>query len=337
MLSRPICLAGLVIAIGVGATAGASAQGSPGNAAAAEALFQEGRTLLMAGKVDEACPKLEESLRLESATGTLMAVALCHEQQGKLASAWAAFADVEARSRLDGRGDRERTAREHGAALRPRLSTLTLELQKESDEISRVALSIDGVAIGPGAWNVAIPIDGGDHVVGATAAGKKPWNASISIGREHDHKRIVVPLPLAPIDLTIGRAGPSAPTNQGVVAGAPPTGGGWQRIVGLALLGAGGLGLGAAAVLALDANGDYDAAVAECTNGQCPPVALGRAQDARDQGDLATVVAITSGVIAIGGAALWWWDSRRTGRSASTGTGAQLAPGVRGFALTGRF
>jgi len=84
-------------ALGAGFPSVALADDQRQRAAAAEALFQEGRALLMAGKAEQACPKLEDSQRLDPATGTLMALALCHEQEGKLASAWAAFADVEGR------------------------------------------------------------------------------------------------------------------------------------------------------------------------------------------------------------------------------------------------
>ena len=87
----------------------------------AEALFQEGRTLLDQGKAAEACPKLAESHRLDPATGTLIALALCREAEGKLASAWAAFADAEGRARTEGSKDRETVARERAAALYPRL------------------------------------------------------------------------------------------------------------------------------------------------------------------------------------------------------------------------
>ena len=70
---------------------------------AAEALFQEGVALLEEGNANAACPKLAESHRLDAATGTLMALSLCNEAVGKLASAWAGFTEVEGRARREGR------------------------------------------------------------------------------------------------------------------------------------------------------------------------------------------------------------------------------------------
>jgi hypothetical protein len=104
----------------------AHAQG--GNTVAAEALFEDGRTLFEAGQYTEGCPKLAESYRLDPATGTLLALALCREGEGKLATAWAKFKDAEGRAKQEGREDRATIASERAAALRPRLSSLAVDV-----------------------------------------------------------------------------------------------------------------------------------------------------------------------------------------------------------------
>jgi serine/threonine-protein kinase len=313
----------------------------------------------MAGKPEQACPKLEESQRLDPATGTLMALALCQEQQGKLASAWAAFADVEGRSRLDGRADRERTAREHGAALRPRLSTLTLQIAAEaSGAATGLAISIDGVAIGRGAWSSAIPVDGGQHVVEAAAPGKKSWRATVTVEREGDHVRVDVPAlpPMrdATATPTVTPAAPAAPPvddatptptltatgdlGAGARDEAPAAGSGW-RTAGFSLMGVGALALAAGVYLGLDAKRSYDAARADCNGDGCVRGPYARAQDARTEGNWATLVSVAGGVAAAAGAALWLWAPRAPERTALSSLPRIERLGVHpgGVTLAGRF
>jgi hypothetical protein len=333
MFRRSMGVCALCAAIGLGATGAGAAEPNTGAAAAAEALFQEGRALLMAGKIDEACPKLAESQRLDPATGTLMALALCQEQQGKLASAWSAFADVEARSRLEGRADRERTAREHGGALRPRLSTLTVEVPPQIAGTPGLTIAIDGVPIGRGAWNTPIPVDGGDHFVETTAPGRPPWKTSLTVRSERDVSRVAVVVPPAPADpapaLVARPTEPAAPASQG--------GGGGRRTIGLVVLGAGMVTLGTSLFLGLDARSDYDAAVAGCMNGMCAPEPYGRVQDAQDQGDLATLLAIVGGAAAAAGAAFWLWPSESGGGARSSAASVQAFVTTRSFGLKFRF
>ncbi len=290
-------------------------------AAAAEALFQEGRALLMAGDTAQACPKLEESQRLDPASGTLLALALCQEQQGKLASAWAAFAEVEGRSRLDGRADRERTAHEHGAALKPRLSTLTLELAGSAAATPGLAITVDGVAIGRGAWSVAIPVDGGPHVLEATATGRTGWRTTASVAPEGDHVLVDIPaLAMAPGPAPRAPAPPPEPPRHAA------------KIAALALGGAGAVALVAGAILIVQAKHDYDAAEAQCTNHVCPSGPYESAQSARRRGDWATALAIGGGVLVAAGAVLWLWPARRR---EPAGLALGLRPG--GLMLVGRF
>ena len=61
---------------------------------AAEKLFQDGRTALAAGKLDEACDAFHGSENLEPRVGTLLNVADCEERRGRIATAWIEFNDA---------------------------------------------------------------------------------------------------------------------------------------------------------------------------------------------------------------------------------------------------
>jgi hypothetical protein len=84
----------------------ASADVSPADSAAARSLFDEARALLQAGKAAEACPKLEESQRLDPGMGTMFNLAECYERVGKTASAWTMFLQVASRARAASQADR---------------------------------------------------------------------------------------------------------------------------------------------------------------------------------------------------------------------------------------
>src|SRR5262245_32588034 len=69
------------------------------DSAGARALFAEGRALMDKDRYEEACPKFEESLRLDPGMGTQFNLAHCWEKLGRTASAWALFLDVAAAAR----------------------------------------------------------------------------------------------------------------------------------------------------------------------------------------------------------------------------------------------
>lgn len=76
------------------ATAVARADGS--DPATAEALFREGRSAAEAGNYAVACPKFEESHRLDPAPGTLLNLADCEEHRGQILRALQHFHQLHA-------------------------------------------------------------------------------------------------------------------------------------------------------------------------------------------------------------------------------------------------
>ena len=195
-------LAGLVMALLI-AGAAAQAQGialgaEPVDAAAplalAEALFQEGRQLLEQGDAQRACPKLAASLRLDRATGTLLALAMCHEVDGHLASAWAEYLEVVARAKNEGRHDREEAARQYAHALEARLSTLSIAVPAAVARIPGLTVRRDGAAIQAPAWSIAVAVDPGDHLVSASAPGWRGFTTTVVVGAVADHQTVTIPL-----------------------------------------------------------------------------------------------------------------------------------------------
>lgn len=90
---------------------------APAVAAAAQARFDEGRQLMAQGAFQQACVKLEQSLRLDPAVGTMLNLAVCEERAGHVPKACALFREVARQARADGRSDRALVAEEHGKQL----------------------------------------------------------------------------------------------------------------------------------------------------------------------------------------------------------------------------
>ncbi|WP_231864853.1 MULTISPECIES: tetratricopeptide repeat protein [Sorangium] len=165
---------------------------SPGVAfAQAEALLDEGKSLMKKGKVEEACPKLEESYRLSPRSATLLALAMCHEKQGKVATAWSEYIDLGAAARKEGNKRLEADAKARGAKLELSLPRLTLSVPRAA-AVEGLEVMLDGAPVDGALWGQARPIDPGQHKVSASAPGRKPWEKSVTIKRG-ERKTVAVP------------------------------------------------------------------------------------------------------------------------------------------------
>lgn len=146
----------------------------------AEAMYQEGRQLMEAGRYAEACPKFEESQKLEPGMGTLLNLATCNEKLGKSATAWSQFS--EAYSILTKETDEQRAAyaKERRDSLATALSRITIQVPASS-RTAGLVVTLDGVAVGSAAWGVAVPVDPGTHTIKAEAPGHKGWEGKFEI------------------------------------------------------------------------------------------------------------------------------------------------------------
>jgi hypothetical protein len=145
--------------------------------AAAKSLSQEARVLIQKSRYSEACPKLEESLRLEPGIATRLELADCNEHIGKIATAWAAFVDAADRSsKLANQSDREKSGRKRAQALAPRVPKLVIDVPNATEGLE---VRCDGVAIDAAAWGTAIPVDPGTHRVTVTVPGKTRWVTTV--------------------------------------------------------------------------------------------------------------------------------------------------------------
>jgi hypothetical protein len=308
--------------------------------AAAEALFQQGRALLEAGQTAEACPKLAESQRLDPATGTLIALAACHEQQNKLASAWAEFTEAAGRAERESRPDRRQLASERAQRLEPRLSTLTVQVTPALAGVRGLELMRSERALGRGAWNVPVPLDGGEYVIEARAPQMKPWRAVVKIADEGDRQVVVipelVPEPPAPTALPAPAAPPAPPSSRATEVPASP------KPQGLSQLQWVGIGGGAVGVVALGVGGYFTARMlgkkedANCDGNLCDDDdSVSSQKDARRFGNYATGFAIAGGsLLALGGTLFFVGRNSAAERPAVSLT---LAPGALGARVNGAF
>lgn len=337
-------LPGAVLALILSCSLPALGQPSGADKALAEALFRDGRELLSAGKFSDACPKFAESQRLDPRLGTLLNLAICHEKEGKTASAWGEFTDVAALAGRQGEADREAFAREHAQELSKKLSRLRVVVaaQAPSPEVK-----LDGKVLGSGAWGTAIPLDPGEHQIEAQAPGKRPWSQRIQIAAGPASTSVDVPLlpdaaaaPVAPAASAPAAAAPSAarpspsspPTSTGPDEARAP--GGWRRPAGWAGVGVGALGLGLGTYFGLVTLGKHSDSKGECDASGCSAKGHELQQDAIRASRWSTG-AFAVGLI--GGAAGLYLLLTPASSRASASLSPAVAPGFSGLRLQGGF
>jgi serine/threonine-protein kinase len=175
-------------------------------------LFEDALVLMEKGNAELACPKLEESQRLDPGVGTLLYLADCYETLGRTASAWATFLEATYTAKDAGQADREKIATENAERLKPTLSKLQLNVAGKDEPGLTVTDERRVVAVA--SFGSEVPVDPGDHEIMATQEHHAPWSTKVTVPKGPGVTVVDVPalelLVEAPVAAPLGHQ-PSAP------------------------------------------------------------------------------------------------------------------------------
>jgi hypothetical protein len=300
-----------------------TAQAQERDPAAAQALFDQARELTRQGKFAEACPKLQESNRLDPGIGTQFHLADCYEQSGRVASAWAQFLDVASQARATGQLDREKAAATRAQKLEARLPRLLVNVP-EGSKTPGLEIRRNGQLVGSAQWGVPLPVDPGEVELTASAPGKQTLRQTLRAEEGKTASYSVpalaqgdsaptptsAPATAAPSAVTVAPQPPPDPVSPDADkprdnAKARSNNG---LVLGLAGLGVVGLGVsGAFAVMAKgkDADSKKDNHCKPNDPKVCDETGVGLRNDAIRDGNVATVAVIAGGVALAGAVVVW--------------------------------
>ena len=317
----PVLLAALAVPVT------AHAQTSPQDQAVAQSLYDEGRTLMNAKAFDRACPKLEESQRLDPSPATEFHLADCYEQIGRTASAWAAFLEVASNSKLAARADREKVARERAAELALKLTKLSIDVPAAS-QVAGLVVKRNGTVVREAQWGAGVPVDQGMQTIEVSAPGKLTWQSQTQAAGEGKTTTVVVP-PLVDAPVAVAQTSTSAPASGSTMAPTTevppsnPSSGSTQRVVAVAVAGVGVVGVVLGSVFGASALGkNSDANSGHCVGNACDAAGVSLRQSAVSAGNISTIAFVAGGVALAGGTVLWF--------TAPSSHGVQAAPAVGG-------
>lgn len=349
MLSRLArCTTPLLAVLAVHAFAGhAAAQVSAADAELARTLFKRGTEVLRNAsapreQLDQACADLGESQRRDPALGTLLALAICHDKQGRVATAWTEYQRVAdlARKSPDAT-DKKRLDYATEAAVKLEGKVPRLLVQPPAGAAG-LSLRLDGDDKGGAALGMALPLDPGEHRVEVAAPGKKSFTATVTVSAGGGTTTLSVP-PLAdaaapPPPGPAVPPGPVAPLADRPPAPAPtPEGGGRSMPRFAAGLAVGGVGLAGVVVGSIFGVRTFqkkgEITLKDCdVHNTCNAAGVALQEDAHRSATISTV-AFAVGLTAVaGGVALV-----ATSGSSAQPRSAWIAPGPGGLLVGGRF
>lgn len=262
-----------------------------------------------------ACRLYRESIALNpNAIGVKLQVALCLESEGKIATAIHDFTDVRNQARESSSEEFIKIAEDELKKLEPRAPHVSIAL---SETYSADAKLLVANKIVDFATASDVLVDPGEVSIVVSAPGRVSFTNKITIA-EGEHKAVAVPK-----------------------LGYPVTACRWCRALGKSAVAVGGLSFAAGVVIGLVSHSRWNKATEGCTkNGNdlvCDTAQIERVNSARSLGDVGSVFGIAGGVLAVGGAALWFFSPKPEEDSQHVSIVPVLTPDQAGLAAVGRF
>lgn len=321
MMRKSVCW--LALASTIALTPLARAEPAP----AAEALFQAGRDAAREGRYAEACAKFSESQRLEPALGTRLNLALCEEELGHLAEAWALFRALSLALPRD--DERMALVESHARALAARVPTLVLRARAPFP--AGVRVEVAGLSVTPSAFGVAIPLNPSRLTLRVFAPGFDPRVYELVL-TEGQRAELV-------IELGAKQSEPAPRASRRELSVTPPPAlppsNPALRSSGMISLGVAGSALLGSLLAGYVALRNQHTVEGECdAGGACSEAGLSAARSGKRFASLATASFALSVAFAAGGTTLLLVANARPTPSASSGPGAtspQLAASLQGF------
>jgi hypothetical protein len=318
---------------------------TPSERADAEGLAAAAAVLLESGDVVHACAKYEASARLDPHARRYMKLADCFERAGMTSRAWMSFGD--AGEMADLRGDKAlaQSARDNAKRLEAKLAYIAVDVPRQS-EVDGLQIRRDGAPVSEAVRGVAVPVDAGNHVISASAPGRRPWSTTIGLAPGKTTVTVVIPLldeerearslegsGESPDDDLLADRGPRAPfappaptPDSAVSAPVDDDPGKAQRTVGYVVGGAGVASLAGALVFGLAASSTNASLRERCPGGICSAYDAETVDTARSQATTSNVLFFT-GLAALGGAAIVLFTAPSAKPERSTAA-LQVVPGV---------
>jgi hypothetical protein len=298
------------------------------NAAAAEALFQEGQAALEKGDWNVACPKLRESDRLDPANGTKLNLADCEEKRGRLATAWELYRKLS--DTLPAGDERLPYAQQRAQALGPRVPRLALKLAADAPPDTQA--SIESLVLTAASFGTALPVDPGKHqVVVSSGTAKRSFSVVL---REGETKELEI-TPLSSREEPEPQPNSSpVPPSQGTPASDQGEGHD-TKTIGYVVGGVGVVGLAVGAITGIVGLSKQSTGNDNCDNVHrtCNQTGVDANNTARTMAPISTVGLIV-GVLGVGAGAYLILTSKP---SHSVAIGTEVHGGAASLSLNARF